>query len=103
MEYISAAAEGKPMPSYSWDDVNGINDRRAEANKGCTKAQVLGELRDDGAAMAAYIRGLSDEQLDRKGALALAGGAEVSAEQLIQGCVLIDHVRGHLKSIQPGG
>jgi len=100
MKYISAAAEGKPMPSYSWDDVNGINDRRAEANKACTKAQVLGELRDDGASMAAYIRTLSDEQLDRTGTLALAGGAAVSAEQLIEGGVLIDHVRGHMKSIQ---
>ncbi len=99
MEYISAAAEGKPMPSYSWDDVNGINDRRAEANKACTKAQVLGELRDDGATMAAYIRSLSDKQLDRKGALALANGAEVSAEQLIAGGVLIDHVRGHMKTL----
>lgn len=99
-EYISAAAEGNPMPPYSWDDINGMNDRRAKENKACSKGQVLSELRDGGATMAAYIRALSDEQLDRKGALALAGGAEVSAQQLIEGGVLIDHVRGHLQSIR---
>jgi len=99
MEYISAAAEGNPMPAYSWDDINGKNDGRAEKNSAASKDQVLGELREGGASVAAYIRGLSDEQLDSKGALALAGGAEVSAEQLIQGGVLIDHVRGHMKSL----
>ena len=32
-----------------------------------------------------------------------AGGAEVSTQQLIEGGVLIDHVRGHLKSIKEAG
>ena len=100
MEYITAAAEGKTMPAYSWDDINNKNEGRADKNSAASKQQVLGELRDGGASTAAYIRGLSDEQLDRKGALGLAGGAEVSAEQLIQGGVLIDHVRGHMASLQ---
>jgi uncharacterized damage-inducible protein DinB len=100
MEYITAAAEGKQMPGYSWDDINGRNESRAEKNSSASKEQVLNELRQGASSTAAYIRGLSDEQLDRKGALALAGGAEVSAEQLIQGGVLIDHVRGHMQSLQ---
>jgi hypothetical protein len=45
------------------------------------------------------VRGLSDEQLERTAALALAGGASVSAQQLIEGGVLIDHVLGHMKSL----
>ncbi len=100
MEYISAAAEGKPMPAYSWDDINGKNERRAEQNSAASKADVLKELRASASSTAVYIRGLSEEQLDRTGQLALAGGASVSAQQLIEGGVLIDHVRGHLKSIQ---
>ena len=49
---------------------------------------------------AAYLRGLSDDQLDRTGELALADGASVSTQQLIEGGVLIDHVRGHLQSMR---
>jgi hypothetical protein len=100
MEYITAAAEGKPMPVYSWDDINGKNDSRAKKNTSVTKAGVVRELRDGVASTAAYIRGLSDEQLDRTGTLALAGGASVSTEQLIEGGVLIGHVTGHLESIR---
>jgi len=99
MEYISAAAEGKEMPAYSWDDINGMNERRADKNSSAGKADVLQELREGASSTAAYVRGLSDEQLDRPGALALAGGASVSTQQLIEGGVLIDHVRGHMKSI----
>jgi len=100
MEYITAAAEGKEMPAYSWDDINTRNESRAEKNSAASKAEVLRELRDGAASTAAYVRELSDEQLDRTGALALAGGASVSAQQLIEGGVLIDHVRGHMKSLQ---
>ena len=56
MEFITAAAEGKPMPGYSWDDINGKNDGRAAKNASATKAGVLSELRDGAASTAAYIR-----------------------------------------------
>ena len=103
MEFISAAAEGKPMPGYTWDDVNGKNDRRAAEHANADKAEVLRLLRDGAGPMASYIRGLSDEQLDRTDALPLADGASVSTQQLIEGGVLIDHVQGHLRSIQAAG
>ena len=99
MEYITAAAEGKSLPAYSWDDINGMNERRAEKNGAASKAEVLQELREGAASTAAYVRGLSDAQLERTAALALAGGASVSAQQLIEGGVLIDHVLGHMKSL----
>lgn len=100
MEYITAAAEGRPLPSYSWDDINGKNDSRADKNSTASKADVLRELREGAASAAAYVRALTDDQLDRAGPLALAGGASVTTQQLIEGGVLIDHVRGHMKSIQ---
>ena len=100
MEFISAAAEGKPMPGYTWDDVNGKNDGRALKNGSVSKADVLKEMRTGAASTAAYIRALSDEQLDRTGALGLADGAAVSTQQLIEGGVLIAHVTGHLESIR---
>ena len=100
MEYITASAEGRPLPSYTWDDINAKNDGRAEKNSAASKADVLRELRDGAASTAAYLRGLSDEQLDRTGQLALAGGANVSTQQMIEGGVLIDHVVGHTKSLE---
>jgi hypothetical protein len=103
MEYISAAAEGKPMPGYSWDDINNRNDNRAAKNTSVSKADVVRELRDGAKSTAAYIRKLTDEQLDRTGKLALANGADVSTEQLLRGGVLIDHVNGHLQSIRSAG
>jgi len=103
MEYITAIAEGRPLPSYSWDDINGKNDGRATKNSAVSKADVLKELREGGSSTATYLRSLSDEQLDRTGELALAGGATVNTQALIEGGVLIDHVRGHLASIRAAG
>ncbi|MBI5289966.1 MAG: DinB family protein [Chloroflexi bacterium] len=94
MEYITAIAEGKPLPAYSWDDINGKNDGRAGRNASVTQADVLEELRTGAASTGAYVRALSDEQLDRTAPLALADGAMVSTQQLIEGGLLIDHVRG---------
>lgn len=99
-EFISAAAERREMPGYTWDDINGKNERRAAANTSCSKADVVKLLRDGASSMASYIRGLSDEQLDRTGTLGLAGGSSVSTQQLIEGGVLIEHVTGHLQSMR---
>jgi hypothetical protein len=103
MEYITAAAEGREAPAYSWDDINAKNDGRAAKNTSVSKEDVLRELREGAASAAEYLRSLGDEQLDRKMALPLAGGAEVSTQQLVEGGVLIDHVRSHLKSIRDAG
>jgi hypothetical protein len=103
LEYITAIAEGRSLPSYSWDDINGKNDARAAANTSATKADVLELLRREGGKAASYVRGLSDEQLDNTAALPLAGGATVTTQQLIEGGVLIAHVTGHTASIRSAG
>jgi hypothetical protein len=103
MEFLRAGAEGKPLPSYSWDDINKKNDTRAAREADVTKEHVLKTLSEGSASVAAWLRSLDDAQLDNKGALGLANGAEVTTEQLIQGGVLIDHARAHLKSIQAAG
>lgn len=100
MEFIRAAGEGAPFPGYSWDDVNGKNDSRAAKAKGVTKAAVLAQLAAGAASTSAYVRDMSDAALTRTQPLPLAGGAEVNAQALIEGGVLIDHVRGHLASMR---
>ena len=99
-EYLTPISEGKALPAYSWDDINGKNDRRAAGDKSVSKADVLALLKSERTRISAWLRGLSDEDLDRKQPLALADGAEVSTQNLIEGGVLIDHVRGHTKNIQ---
>jgi hypothetical protein len=100
MEYLTAAADGKPLPSYTWADINGINEPRAKANSACSKEVVLRQLRTEAPKVAAWLRGLTDEQLDRRSALPLADGAMVTTQQLIEGGVLIDHARAHNASIR---
>jgi hypothetical protein len=103
MEFIRAGAEGKPLPAYTWDDVNAKNDSRAAAEADVTKEHVLKTLQEGASSTAAYLRRLDDSQLDNKAPLALADNAEVTTEQLIRGGVLIDHVLAHLKNIQAAG
>ena len=102
-DYLKAGAELRPWPDYDWDYVNRKNDARAAANTDASKADVLALLRADAAKMSSFVRGLSDEQLDFRAPLPLANGAEVTTQQLIEGGVLIDHVRTHLKSIRDSG
>ncbi len=99
-EYLVACAEGTTMPSYTWDDINGKNESRAKEFSAISKADALKQLRDGGPPMAAYVRALTDEQLDRSASLPLADGASVTTQQLIEGGVLIAHVTGHLASIR---
>ena len=100
MEFVTAGAEGRPLPAYTWDDVNEKNEGRAARNAGVSKGDVLRELRENAASVSAYLSKLTDEQLDRTGVLGLADGAEVTTQQLIEGGILIAHVRGHLESIR---
>jgi hypothetical protein len=100
-EFLFASAEGRDLPSYTLDDINSKNDARAASDQNVSKADVLKTVRDGAASMSAFIRGLTDEQLDRAAPLDLAGGANVTLQQLLEGGVLIDHVGGgHLKSIR---
>ena len=100
MTFITAAAEGKQMPSLTGEQLNEKNEGRAAKNRSVTKAAVLQELRTNATSTAAYIRALADEQLDRTGPLSLADGAQLTTEQYILGPVLIAHVTEHLESIR---
>ena len=102
MEFVTAAADGRPLPAYSWDEINRLNDDRAVKNATTTQADVLREVRDGADATRAYIQALSDQQLDASGSLVLADGAAVTTQYLIK-FVLIDHFHGHLESIRAAG
>lgn len=102
-EFIVAATEGAPPPTYTMADINSLNEKRAQEHAACSKDDVLSLLRENTQSITAYVRGLSDAQLGATAPLGLANGAPVSGQQLIEGGVLIDHARGHLASIKAAG
>lgn len=93
---VSTVAAGQPLPPLTWEMLDQSNAQHAQQYAGCTKAETLALLRQQGEAAAATVRGLSDEQLGRTGSLM---GQAMSAEQLIQN-ILIGHVRDHQASIE---
>jgi hypothetical protein len=56
-------------------------------------------LRRNVATIAATIRTLTDEQLDRTAALPMIGGKTLGTQQLIE-TGMIGHIRGHVASMQ---
>ena len=75
-EFIEEAANGRRRPELHV----GRHQRQERYARGSeherSKAEVLALLREGAAPMTAYMRGLSDEQLDRTAPLKLAGGAQ---------------------------
>ncbi|MDP9358977.1 MAG: DinB family protein [Chloroflexota bacterium] len=98
-DWVRAAAAGEPLPAITMADIDRINAERAAANAQCSKETVLAQLRANGAAAAARLRTLRDEDLERTTPFALFGGAEVSVRALIER-VLIGNIEANLPSLR---
>lgn len=90
--------KGEALPPLDMDQINAMSNEQAKMNADCTKAEALEQLRTNSAKMVAFIRGLGDEDLDRKGSMPAFGG-DVTTEQLI-GYVLFDSAAEHFTSIR---
>ena len=95
---IKTLADGKPGPNINMDAINELNAKHAQDSAGCTKAETLALHKQNAAAAAVMVRGLSDAELDRTGAV-LAGMPPMSAAQLAGG-LLVGHIDEHLGSIR---
>ncbi len=95
---VKPIAEGREGPRFGQEDLAKWNAEAAEANAAQPKAAALERLRTQAPPAIAYVRALSDEQLDRGGSLPF-GGDPMTAEAVIEH-VLIGHPRGHLASMQ---
>ena len=98
-DMVASVAEGRGFPAVSWDEIHAANARMAEQHAATTQEQALEALRANGAQAAAYVRSLSDEQLDRTTPVPLLGNQTLSTQQLIE-LILIGHPEGHLKSMR---
>jgi hypothetical protein len=84
---VRMMVKGEKLPEFTMEQLVEMANAHARQHAGCTREEVLGVLRRNGAALVDYVAGLSDAELDRTGHLALAGG-ELSAQQLIEAVIL---------------
>lgn len=78
---------GEKLPELTMDQLVEMANAHARQHAECSRKDVLEVLRRNGAALADYVAGLTDSELDRSGHLALAGG-ELTAQQLIEAVIL---------------
>jgi hypothetical protein len=97
---IQPIIAGQEIPSTVGPSDEG-NARQAAENAALPRNQVLTLVRDHGAMVTAYLRSLSDDDLDRTVVLPFFGENPVTAELVIEQ-VLIGHAADHANSLRQG-
>jgi hypothetical protein len=97
---IQPIIAGQEVPSTVGPSDEG-NARQAAANAALPRNQVLTLVRDHGAMATAYLRSLSDDDLDRTVVLPFFGENPVTAANVIER-VLIGHAADHANSLRQG-
>ena len=90
--------EGKELPQLTIEEINAMSDKESRAHADTTRAETLEALRKNGAELCAFVAGLSDDELDRKGSMPAFGG-EASVNQIIE-FVIFESAREHLDSMK---
>ena len=90
--------KGDKLPDITAEQINEGGNQHARKHADCTKDEVLKVLQKNGTDTADFIAGLSDDELDRTGHLAVAGG-EITTQQLIEYVVLKDSSK-HLANMK---
>ena len=90
--------EGKELPQLTFDQINEMSEKDSRAHSDCTKDDALGALRENGAKLAEFVAGLSDDQLDLKGSMPAFGG-EVTVNKMIE-FVIFQSAQEHLDSMK---
>jgi hypothetical protein len=98
LDLVKMIVTGETLPDLSMEAINQMNAQHAQEHSACTKTEVIGLLRENGASFAGYVAGLSDTDLDRTGYLAAIGG-DISSQQLIEN-VILNSAGEHLANIR---
>lgn len=99
-DWVRAVAAGQPI-AVGLDAIEDANRTHAEKYGAVSPEDVAGLARRNGERAAAILRGLADDELERRAPIAFLGGQELSAAELAER-VLIGHVRGHTRDISGG-
>jgi hypothetical protein len=94
---IQAMASGAEFPPVSFAQIDDMNAQFHAEHAACTQDETLAAIRTNSPAAGAFVRGLSDEQLDRKVNLAV-GLPEMPIEQVVE-MLLVGHTADHTASI----
>jgi DinB superfamily len=97
-ELVSALAAGQAPERFTRATLDEMNAQHARDHAHCTRAETIALLEKSGASTAAVLRGLSDEQLAKRGTV-LTDAPPSTVEQLIA-LVLIKHADQHFGSIR---
>lgn len=97
-ELAGMVLAGKELPPLTIEEINAMSDKDARAHSDTTKAETLETLRKNGTKLSAFVAGLSDDQLDRKGSMPAFGG-EASVNQIIE-FVIFQSAQEHLDSMK---
>lgn len=81
---IGMIVNGEEFPQLTMDQINEMSKKQAQKLSGCTREKALELLEKNGTQLAAFIKALSDDDLDRKANMAAFGG-EVSTEPVVVG------------------
>lgn len=84
---VKMIVSGERLPEITMPQLIDMANEHARQHAGCTRKEVLEVLRQTGAALVGYVKGLSDADLDRTGHMALLGGT-VSAQRLLEAVIL---------------
>ncbi len=95
---VQALASGVEIPPLTTEQLDQSNAQHAEEHANCNKEETLEMLKTGGAAAAAAVRGLTDEQLDKTSTV-IAGAPDMSVEQVIEN-VMIASAANHGASIK---
>ncbi len=91
-------ADGQPLPTVTKEYIDRVNAEAGARDGEASRDQTLAMLRRNGRTAADFVRGLSDEQLQRVGAY-VDWIPPMSVDQWIEN-VLLGHIRGHMASMQ---
>jgi len=97
-ELVRALANGHSPDRFTRATLDEMNAQHTRDHANCTKADTIALLEKGAASTAAVLRGLSDDQLGRRGTV-LTDMPPISVEQLIA-TVLLKHADQHFGSIR---
>ncbi len=97
LRWLPEVAAGHDV-AFTWDDINRRNEQQI-VQPDITRDKVLAQLHENGAAIAAAVRGLSDAQLATSAHIDFADNKALTADQFVK-WVIIFHTKDHLKSIR---
>jgi hypothetical protein len=96
---FQAMAEGRPNRPYTWAEFDAANARFGEQYAHGDQAETVELLRANAVKAENFVRGLSEEQLDRRGSLMAEDSRDGSVANWIE-WALIGHIEGHFPAIR---